>query len=104
MSCNSLSALYTGDTLTGASKLIPAKKYSSIRQIPVFFLMILSVLFSASLSIGASLVQRETVEQLLQSARTSINNKNYKDAKKQLQQALKIRSDATDAYLLLAVV
>jgi TonB family protein len=74
------------------------------RRIPALFLIVLSVLLNADLSVGASLVQNATVEQLLQSAQTSIGNKNYKDAKKQLQQALKIRSDSTDAHLLLAVV
>lgn len=84
--------------------MIFTKKYSSIRQISVFFLILLSLLFSADLSVSASVVQNATVEQLLHSAQTSIENKNYKNAKKQLQQALKIQPDSPDAHLLLAVV
>jgi TonB family protein len=84
--------------------LITAKKYTFIKQIPVFFLVILPVLLNFNLSLSAPRFQQETFEQMIQSAQTSIDNKKYKDAKKKLQQALKIRSDSPDAHLLLALV
>jgi TonB family protein len=84
--------------------MISQKRYSFTKTISVFFLVLVLISLNVNQSLGANLFQQETVEQAIQSAQTAIDNNKYKDAKKKLQQALKIKPDSAHAHLLMALV
>jgi TonB family protein len=84
--------------------MIPEKRYPSIKTISAFLLVLLLISLNANPSLSATAFQQETFEQLIQSAQTAMDNNKYKDAKKKLQQALKIRKDSANAHLLMALV
>jgi TonB family protein len=84
--------------------MIPHDRLSHMKNISALFIVLFCISVYSNHSAGATPIQKETLEQLISTADEAIKNNKYKDAKKKLQQALKINKESADAHLLMALV
>jgi TonB family protein len=84
--------------------MIPHFKLSQMKSISALGFALLFFSFHTTLSFGKSAIQQETFEQAVESAKTAMSNNKFKDAKKKLQQALKINKESAEVHLLMALV